>query len=98
MGITDLIRNVLSKIVFAATIQATAESPTLRFAPVFDPSKIEVAVKENQANIELVKLYAYYVDNKPGSITYVMLSGDPSLFKYVFGLYNSYCIKYKGNS
>ncbi|KAL3982486.1 Cadherin domain family protein [Acanthocheilonema viteae] len=63
-----------------ATVQTATESPTLRFAPVFDPSEITVTVKENQANIELVKLHAYYMDNKPGSITYVMLSGDPSLF------------------
>ncbi|VDK83623.1 unnamed protein product [Litomosoides sigmodontis] len=62
------------------TTQTIAENPTLRLAPVFDPSKIAVTVKENQANIELVKLHAYYTDNKPGNITYVMLSGDPSLF------------------
>ncbi|VDO37022.1 unnamed protein product [Onchocerca flexuosa] len=63
-----------------ATIQTATENPKLRFAPVFDPSEITVIVKENQANTELVKLHAYYMDNKPGSITYVMLAGDTSLF------------------
>lgn len=77
--ITDLVINISQRIVVAATMQA--ENSILRFAPMFDPSKITVTVKENQANIEVVKLHAYYMDNKPGSITYIMLSGDPSLFK-----------------
>ncbi|VDK67732.1 unnamed protein product, partial [Onchocerca ochengi] len=66
--------------VIPATMQTATENRTPRFAPVFDPSEITVIVKENQANIELVKLHAYYMDNKPGSITYVMLTGDTSLF------------------
>ncbi|CAG9538422.1 unnamed protein product [Cercopithifilaria johnstoni] len=76
----DLLTNTTSEIVIAAFMQTGTENPTLRFAPMFDPSEITVTVKENQANIELVKLHAYYMDNKPESITYVMLSGDPSLF------------------
>uniref|UniRef100_A0AAF5PHW1 Cadherin domain-containing protein n=1 Tax=Wuchereria bancrofti TaxID=6293 RepID=A0AAF5PHW1_WUCBA len=63
-----------------ATMQTAAENPTLRLAPAFGPSEIEVTVEENQADIELVKLNAYYIDGKPGSITYIMLAGDPSLF------------------
>uniref|UniRef100_A0A0R3RTT8 Cadherin-related tumor suppressor n=1 Tax=Elaeophora elaphi TaxID=1147741 RepID=A0A0R3RTT8_9BILA len=80
LEITDLITNMSSEITVAATTQTAIEIPTLRFAPVFDPSEITITVKENQANIELAKLHAYYMDNKPGSITYIILSGDPSLF------------------
>lgn len=82
MGITsDSIINTSPELIVAGTMQTKAENSTLRLAPVFDPSEITVTAKENQANIELVKLHAYYMDNKPGSITYVMLAGDPSLFK-----------------
>ncbi|KAK6110797.1 Cadherin domain family protein [Brugia pahangi] len=63
-----------------ATMQTAAENLTLRLAPVFELSEIEVIVEENQADIELVKLHAYYMDGKPGSITYIMLAGDSSLF------------------
>ncbi|MCP9265674.1 Cadherin domain protein [Dirofilaria immitis] len=58
----------------------TVENLMLRFAPVFDPSEITIIVKENQANIELAKLHAYYMDNKPGNITYIMFAGNTSIF------------------
>lgn len=64
------------------TASATkTEKKVERVAPVFDPFEIAVIVKENQADVELVKLHAFYMDNKPGSITYVILAGDTSLFR-----------------
>ncbi|VDK52001.1 unnamed protein product [Gongylonema pulchrum] len=51
-----------------------------RLAPVFDPPQIRIAVRENEANTGLAKLRAFYMDNRPGSVTYILLAGDTSLF------------------
>ncbi|KAK0399970.1 hypothetical protein QR680_003298 [Steinernema hermaphroditum] len=62
----------------------TTEPPTtakvLRLAPVFNPASVSVMVEENEEHIELAKLHAVYPDGGPGSVTYVMQAGDPSLF------------------
>uniref|UniRef100_A0A1I7ZKE7 Cadherin domain-containing protein n=1 Tax=Steinernema glaseri TaxID=37863 RepID=A0A1I7ZKE7_9BILA len=61
----------------------TTRPPTttvLRLAPVFNPADVSVTVKEREEQIELAKLHATYPDGAPGSITYVMQAGDPSLF------------------
>ncbi|KHN81611.1 Protocadherin Fat 4 [Toxocara canis] len=60
------------------TISSVSEAT--RLAPVFDPSKVAVVIDENEADAELAKLHAYYPDKMPGSITYVLAVGDPSLF------------------
>uniref|UniRef100_A0A915PEH5 Cadherin domain-containing protein n=1 Tax=Setaria digitata TaxID=48799 RepID=A0A915PEH5_9BILA len=79
MGSTsDSMKNTSVKV--DATRTSETEKLLLRLAPVFDPFQITITVKENQANIELVKLHSYYKDNEPGSITYVLLTGDRSLF------------------
>uniref|UniRef100_A0A915B662 Cadherin domain-containing protein n=1 Tax=Parascaris univalens TaxID=6257 RepID=A0A915B662_PARUN len=59
----------------------TSPSSTItRLAPIFDPPKIIVDVDENETDIDLIELHAYYPDNMPGTITYVLIVGDPSLF------------------
>uniref|UniRef100_A0A9J2Q753 Cadherin domain-containing protein n=1 Tax=Ascaris lumbricoides TaxID=6252 RepID=A0A9J2Q753_ASCLU len=61
-------------------LPTTTSPPSTRLAPIFDPSKIIVDVDENETDIDLVELHAYYPDNMPGTITYVLVVGDPSLF------------------
>ncbi|VDM96852.1 unnamed protein product [Thelazia callipaeda] len=60
--------------------KATTNEPLSRLAPVFDPSKFTIVVERNQTNTEIAKLHAYYLDDQPGGIAYVMLDGDQSLF------------------
>ncbi|TMS38527.1 hypothetical protein L596_005233 [Steinernema carpocapsae] len=52
----------------------------VRFAPVFNPANVNLMIEENEGQVELAKLHASYPDGGPGSVTYIMQAGDPSLF------------------
>ena len=54
--------------------------PVQRIAPVFSTPVLSVMVEENEGELELATVEAHYPDNQPGTITYVMQAGDPSLF------------------
>uniref|UniRef100_A0A914DJN7 Cadherin domain-containing protein n=1 Tax=Acrobeloides nanus TaxID=290746 RepID=A0A914DJN7_9BILA len=54
--------------------------PPLRLAPVFIVPQLSVMVDENEGDMELATLEAKYPDGLPGTVTYVMQAGDPSLF------------------
>ncbi|CAI2350542.1 unnamed protein product [Caenorhabditis sp. 36 PRJEB53466] len=51
-----------------------------RLAPVFKPAQITVQIDENESQVEITKAHATYPDGLPGTITYVLHKGDPSLF------------------
>ncbi|KAF7633090.1 hypothetical protein Mgra_00007519 [Meloidogyne graminicola] len=51
-----------------------------RIAPIFTTSYLKIFVEENEEQLELTKLTAYYPDEEPGPITYVLLAGDQSIF------------------
>lgn len=64
----------------------TVPPPTttpLRLAPVFTVPQLSVMVDENEGDLELATLEAKYPDGQPGTVTYVMQAGDPSLFRWV---------------
>ncbi|KJH46728.1 cadherin domain protein [Dictyocaulus viviparus] len=59
----------------------TVAPPLFRLAPVFNPPKITVTVNENESNVEITKVHATYPDGEPGTITYILQKGDPTLFE-----------------
>uniref|UniRef100_A0A7E4ZZ37 Cadherin-23 n=1 Tax=Panagrellus redivivus TaxID=6233 RepID=A0A7E4ZZ37_PANRE len=54
--------------------------PAQRIAPIFSTPVLSVMVEENEGDLELATVEAHYPDGQPGSVTYVMQAGDPSLF------------------
>lgn len=69
-------------------MSTTSSSSSLRLAPVFEPSKITILVEENEGDTELTKLHAFYTDNLPGTVTYLMKAGDPRFFR----LFSEYAV------
>uniref|UniRef100_A0A158P8G1 Cadherin-related tumor suppressor n=1 Tax=Angiostrongylus cantonensis TaxID=6313 RepID=A0A158P8G1_ANGCA len=59
----------------------TKEPGPKRLAPVFNPPQITVTVDENEAEVEIAKVHATYPDGRPGSISYVLHKGDPTMFE-----------------
>jgi hypothetical protein len=70
-----------SKATYHTHTTSTIE-PTLapRLAPVFLSIPTSIMVDENDSDLELATLEAHYPDEQPGPITYIMKSGDPTLF------------------
>uniref|UniRef100_A0AC34RR14 Cadherin domain-containing protein n=1 Tax=Panagrolaimus sp. JU765 TaxID=591449 RepID=A0AC34RR14_9BILA len=60
--------------------QPRPSPPAHRIAPVFTTPVLSVMVEENESELELATVEARYPDGQPGTITYVMQAGDPSLF------------------
>ena len=54
-----------------------------RLAPIFASAALKIFVEENEEQMELANLSAHYPDEGPGTITYVLLVGDQSLFGFV---------------
>uniref|UniRef100_A0A915D3A9 Cadherin domain-containing protein n=1 Tax=Ditylenchus dipsaci TaxID=166011 RepID=A0A915D3A9_9BILA len=54
--------------------------PPDRIAPIFTNPLTTVVVEENDEDLELCTLVAKYPDGQPGPVTYVMQTGDETLF------------------
>lgn len=61
-------------------MRPVTQPPAKRLAPVFKPAQITVQIDENESQVEITKAHATYPDGLPGTITYVLHKGDPSLF------------------